>query len=161
MGNPSYYVPVHAKDANCNQNKEKKCFPTTIKCGLSGGTLTVTNALTVLATIEVNVPKECNPCILIQYTVSTNIPSDADNRAYLVRVFKNCANGYRVQVGTALPFNATSRTETISGFVCDCSNCGEYECCSYTIEAQTTTENHTLTGTATAAAILSCSGCRC
>lgn len=155
------YSTLLTKESNCDADKEKKFRSTIVKCGLSGGTLTVTNDLTVLATIEVHIPKECHPCILIQYTVTTDIPSDANNRSFLVRVFKNCANGYRVQVGPALHFDATSRTNTISGFVCDCSSCSEYECCSYTIEAQTTTEGHTLTGTATAAAIISCSSCHC
>lgn len=150
-----------SQDYCCDSNKEKKCRPTIIKCGLSGGTLTVTNDLTVLATIEVNIPKECDPCILIQYTVTTTIPSDANTRAFLVRVFKNCANGYRVQVGPALPFSAPDHTTTFSGFVCDCSSCCEYDCCNYTIEAQTTGEGHTLTGSATASAIISCSSCHC
>lgn len=145
----------------CNRKKERKNCPTIILCGNSTGSLTVTNTLTVLATIEVKIPKGCNPCLLIQYAITATAPSDSDNRSFLVRVFRNCENGYRVQVGTALHFDTTPRTNTFSGFACDCNNWSESESCIYTIEAQTTFEGHSLTGSATATAILGNSSLRC
>lgn len=153
MNSMSKYYYKDDCDHRHKEKKSDKHCPAIVKCGPVGGTTPVPDGITaaaplVLTRLVVNIPKCCDPCIIIEYasTVTFLLADEGTGgtATFTVSIFKNCLNNIRIPLAsytfsrTSDTDQTTASTESFSFFVCDCNNCLS-ECCYYSAEITAST----------------------
>lgn len=136
------FSETHFNDASKHFSApHQKLCPLLLRCGTPASTvlpgsvdgiMTTTN----VASVTINTPCLCNPCIKLEFASNIIVPAGTLSVNITFQIFKLCNNQFQAMpVGPQWSFSrvAVVGSDMFTFFVCDCNTCLN-ECCTYTVQ---------------------------